>query len=256
MCLIVVANHCHERYPLVIAANRDESYLRPTRSPAFWEEAPGVLAGKDLLKGGSWLGMTRDGRFAAVTNFREKKEQHTYPHSRGRLVKNFLESSMPAAEYLEQVLHELPRYDAFNLLLRDRHSLYFLSSREAQHRVLERDIYGVSNGELDCHWPKVELAKKEMASYLGNKQLPDHAPLLEMLADQHIARDELLPDTGVGIELERVLSPVFIQSENYGTRASTVITMDAGGVVKFTEQAYLQGGARGERSYYEFSVKQ
>ncbi len=255
MCLIVVANHCHENYPLVIAANRDESYLRPTRSPDFWDDAPNVLAGKDLLKGGSWLGISREGRFSAVTNFRANKEEGRSPLSRGKLVKDFLETPVPAADYLGQVLRESPRYDAFNLLLRDQHSLYFLSSREAQYRVLGQGIYGVSNGELDCHWPKVELAKREMASYLEKEQIPGHTPLLEMLADQYIARDELLPDTGVGIELERVLSPIFIQSENYGTRASTVITVDVNGVVKFTEQAYLQGGARGERSYYEFSIE-
>ena len=186
MCLIVVAYRCHSTYPLVLAANRDESYQRPSRAASFWEEAPGILAGKDLSKGGTWLGLGHDGRLSAVTNFRKKELDKDKSLSRGELVKNFLDKEIRAQDYLAEVARHAEQYNAFNLLLADRKALYFLSSRESSWREPGEGIYGISNGEFDCRWPKVIRAKQEMALHLQQANVADHAPLLEMLLEQYL----------------------------------------------------------------------
>jgi uncharacterized protein with NRDE domain len=242
MCLIVVAHRAHPDHPLVVAANRDEAYTRPTAPAAWWPDAPGVLAGRDLQAGGSWMGVTRTGRFAAVTNVREGLDSARGALSRGALVAEFLRGRLAAADYAREVAAEGERYAGFNLLVGDGERLVYLSNRAPGVRLLEPGVYALSNHLLDTPWPKVRRARQAMER--GLAAAGDHPwedGLWEMLADRVVAADDALPDTGVGAEWERLLSPPFIAGEGYGTRASTVLTVGAEGEVRFVERSVAPG---------------
>lgn len=254
MCLIVVAFQCHPDFPLVIAANRDEYYQRPTRTADFWTTSPHVLAGQDEEEGGSWLGLNKTGRIAAVTNFRDGIGETKSTRSRGHLVSRFLQENSAPEKYLNDILEQKSDFNAFNLLLGHWDNLYFLSSREQQFRKLGKGIYGISNGDLDSAWPKVAEAREALSSYVAGAEI-EHDPLIAMLADRSLAKDEELPETGVGIEWERKLAPIFIQGEGYGTRASTVLTIDHEAGVNFTEQAYDARGEPAQCVSYQFQLE-
>jgi uncharacterized protein with NRDE domain len=241
MCLIVLAHEAHPAYPLVVAANRDELHARPTAPAGWWEDAPEVLAGRDLRAGGTWMGVTRGGRFAAVTNFREWPPE-AGRRSRGELVAGFLRSEMDPEAYAREVEREGARYGGFNLLLGDGGSLAYLSNRAPGVRMLEPGVYALSNHLLDTPWPKALRARRAMQDALaaaGGDGWDAH--LWEMLADRVAAADHHLPDTGTGAERERLLSPPFISAGEYGTRASTVLTIAAGGEVRFVERSVAPG---------------
>jgi uncharacterized protein with NRDE domain len=238
MCLILLAYEAHPDYRLILAANRDEFFSRPTAPAAFWEEAPHILAGRDLKAGGSWLGMTRSGRIAAITNYRAPRAERKDAPSRGGLVSGFLSSAMTVAEYLAFLKREGSRFNGFNLIFGDRSRICWFSNRDESPRLLEPGIHGLSNHLLDTPWPKVTMGKeaiKRLVSH-GKPVLPE--TLFSILADRAIAPDDLLPDTGVGIELERFLSPLFISTPAYGTRSSTVILIDREERVTFIEQSF------------------
>lgn len=255
MCLIIVSYKVHPDYPLVVAANRDEFYQRPTLAAQFWQDYPLVLAGKDLEQGGSWLGLDKFGRVAAVTNYRDGINDKTGITSRGLLVSQFLQMQNPSINYLEQCIANMNNFNGFNLLLGDRDAMYFLSSREAGYRRLDAGIYGISNGDLDEPWPKVEWAKQQLSTLMEANQPDDHEAILALLADQQLADDESLPDTGVGIEWERILAPVFIRDKEYGTRASTVLSIDRHDTVRFSERAYDSQGRAENTRRYEFTIE-
>ena len=241
MCLILFAIDSHPRYPLLIAANRDEYYARATRPMKPWPEAPQLLAGRDLEAGGTWLGLTRSGRFAAVTNVREDPTRPAWQHSRGELTSGFLLGAMSAADYARQARARGEHYAGFNLLVGDADGFYYCSNRNgAGPRRLGAGIYGLSNDTLDTAWPKVETGKAELRDLLRAE--PDAPALLALLTDTERAVDAQLPDTGIGLDRERLLSSRFIASDLYGTRASTAILIDARGAATVWEQNFDSGG--------------
>ena len=243
MCLILFAHGVHPDYPLVIAANRDEYYRRPTAKAAFWRDHPHVLAGRDLECMGTWLGVTRAGRFAALTNFRDPRERKTDAPSRGQLVSDFLTSEREPREYLEQVATRAPQFNGFNLLAGDMDSVFYFSSRTGMVQEVSRGIHGLSNHLLDTPWPKVAHGKQRLQTALADE--PNTEALLDLLHDREPAAESELPDTGIGAELERVLSPALIVSPQYGTRASTAVLFGGDGSVSFSERTILAGGEIG-----------
>ena len=232
MCLIVFAWRVIPGVPVIAAANRDEFYDRPTAPAAPWPENPNVIAGRDLEHGGSWMGVTREGprgpKFAALTNIRAPGEVRLDAPSRGALVADFLKGSLSAADYLEVIRERGDVYNGYNLVLGDASALYWYSNRAGDDprngQPLEAGrIYGISNGLLDAPWPKVTRTKAQFASLLC-QGAPEDA-YFEMLADTTRAPDMRLPETGVPIDLERVLSAVCIETPGYGTRTSTVVKL-------------------------------
>lgn len=240
MCLILLAWQAHPRYPLVLAANRDEFFARPSAGAAFWEDAPHVLAGRDLQGGGTWLGVTRQGRFAALTNYRDPAQVRADAPSRGELVSRFLRGDESPDAYALWLAAAAPRYNGFNLLYGTlsgpQRSLRYFSNCGDAGRVLEPGIYGLSNHLLDTPWPKVARGKSELARALA--ALPEEAPLLALLRQDGIARDEELPRTGVSLEWERLLSAAFVRSPDYGTRSSTLLILDAEDDLHMTEVGF------------------
>ncbi|KQV61361.1 MULTISPECIES: NRDE family protein [unclassified Duganella] len=260
MCLIVFAWQVVPGVPLIAAANRDEFYDRDTTPAAPWPDAPHIYAGRDLKAGGSWMGITRHGaasapqsmpradcgggdtpaagagtiaggpsRFAAITNVRNPQEHNPLAPSRGQLVAGFLAGAMTAREYVAQIAAGAGEYNGFNLVLCDGKELVWYSNKGAHDprngRPLEPGIYGLSNALLDSAWPKVLKTKAQFASLLC-LGAPEDA-YFEMLSDTTRAPDMRLPETGVPLELERLLSAVKIESPNYGTRSSTVVKLYA-----------------------------
>lgn len=246
MCLILMALDQHPAFPLVIAANRDEFHARPSDVMHWWETPTGIpmLAGRDLSAGGTWLGLTRRGRIAAVTNVRSGlPEQARY--SRGELTTRFLSCNASATDYAYAIRGEADAYAGFNLLIRDEHGWIYTSNRDSVPlRHLHRGNFGLSNHQLQTTWPKVSFGRARLRQILQDlppstsdsiaQSLHDH--LLHALQHDHEAPDHLLPDTGVGLATERMLSPPFIKGIHYGTRASTVITQDVNGHIRVTEQ--------------------
>ena len=244
MCLILVAWRAHEGYPLVVAANRDEHHARPSAQAGFWQDAPQVLAGRDLEGQGTWMGMTRDGRFAAVTNFRETAGTPAREaRSRGTLVSRFLTGRMSAQAYVQAISAELGEYRGFNLLAGDGEALWYCSNRGGEAGALAPGVYGLSNHLLDTDWPKVRIGKRRLAQALS--PAPNADALLRLLADPHPPLDHELPDTGVGLERERMLGPARIVSSLYGTRCSTVLLQRGDGQAEYAEKTWLPEGTEG-----------
>jgi uncharacterized protein with NRDE domain len=233
MCLIVVGWRVHPEFPLIVAANRDEFYARPTAFADYWPESPEVIGGRDLEAGGTWLGITRSGRFAAVTNVREPGVAKGL-HSRGKLTQAFLAGRESAAEFVKQL--NVGDYSGFNLLLGDAQSLWYCSNRSARPRELGQGIHGLSNHLLDSPWPKLLTARQGFARAIA--KLPDRAALFDVLADDEIVPDGELPNTGVPLEWERLLSAIFVRSREYGTRASTVLSLSSDGRIAFEERSF------------------
>ena len=242
MCLIVFAWQPASSTVLRLAANRDEFYARPSLPLSEWEDAPGLFAGRDLQAGGTWLGLTAQGRFAALTNIRDPA-QAPGMRSRGALTADYLRSQEPAAAYLDRIMHDAGEYAGFNLLLGDRQQLWHFNSRTGQPRPLQSGLYGLSNANLDTPWPKLLRAKNALRERLGGGD----EGLFELLADTHQPADPLLPDTGVGLATERLLASVFIATASYGTRASTVLNLGQNGEWCLTERRFgAQGAVLGE----------
>lgn len=234
MCLIVFAWRPGHALPLLVAANRDEFHERPTQPLAAWQDAPGVHAGRDLEAGGTWLGVGPHGRFAALTNIREPGQPGGL-RSRGALVAEYLRGELGVEAYLEHVTAHCAEYAGFNLLVGDTQTLGYLHAREAVPRLLEPGIHGLSNAALDTPWPKLLKARTGLQRVLDE---PSTDRLLGLLGDDRQIADAELPDTGVGLATERLLSSVFIASQHYGTRASTALIMDAGGRRELVERSY------------------
>lgn len=252
MCLILLAWQAHPDYPLVVAANRDEFFKRRTAAADFWPDVPGVLAGRDLEAGGTWLGVTRHGRFAALTNYRDLSINKTDAPSRGELVSRFLTGDSSPQAYLAELDSHRDRYNGFNLVFGDLEGLWCFSNCGEGEQALTPGIYGLSNHLLDSPWPKVVRGKSALGKAL--QALPDEAPLFALLRDERIAPDEKLPRTGLSLEWERLLSAAFIHSADYGTRSATVLLRDNGGKVRFAEQAFLASGEAGEKREFTFAI--
>jgi uncharacterized protein with NRDE domain len=257
MCLILLAYRSHPDYPLILAANRDEFYDRPTAPAQFWSEAPRLLAGRDLRRGGTWLGVTRDGRWAAVTNFRETARTMTGGRSRGELVKGFLAGGESPEAFFAQLNAEAGTYPGFNLLAGTPEELWYFSNRADGGRPLAPGLYGLSNALLDTPWPKVVRSRKALASALALTGFSLEAELFALLADRRVPPDSDLPDTGFGLPWERLLSPPFILSPAYGTRSSTVLTLSGDGQASLIERTFPPGEGPDffTEVRHEFSIK-
>jgi uncharacterized protein with NRDE domain len=251
MCLILVAWQAHPEYPLVVAANRDEFFKRPTAAASFWSGGK-ILAGRDLEAGGTWMGMTTAGRFAALTNFRAPELHREDLASRGQLVADFLDGDESPITWLNKTGKDAARYNPFNLLVGDRNALASFSSTDGKTRELAPGVYGLSNHLLDTPWPKVNAAKSSLFRALA--ALPDDRPLFDLLRDDLIHPDEALPRTGVSLDWERLLSAAFVKAPGYGTRSSTVLIVSRSGTPTFDEQTWLEGGQAGGRSRFRFNL--
>jgi uncharacterized protein with NRDE domain len=255
MCLLLMAIESHPRYRAIFAANRDEFYNRPTAQAAFWEDVPQVLAGRDLLAGGTWMGMTRGGRFAAVTNYRDPSTHRPDALSRGHLVSDYLRGEEAPLGYIKRLAERGHQYNGFNLVLGDRETFFWCSNRAPGERGLGPGVYGLSNHLLDTPWPKTEKGKAGLKGLIDGKVEPDPEGLFSLLSDRREADEEALPDTGVGPPLERVLSPIFITSPGYGTRSSTVLLVDRENRVTFLERTFHPGSTRAHTVKYEFPIE-
>ena len=255
MCLILFAHKVHPHYPLVLAANRDELYTRATAPAAFWHDQPQIYGGRDLEQGGSWLAITRSGRIAAVTNFRNGNAAKTSARSRGELVTNFLRGAQTAPEYANRVSKDAPSYNGFNLIAGDLDGLYYVSNRDSRVTAIAPGVHGLSNHLLNTPWPKVTHGKQTVTSLLNANAAELADSLFAALADHSRAPDEVLPDTGVGIERERVLSPAFINTTTYGTRSSTVLLIDNQGQVTHIERSFNNRGAPGNTITGRFALE-
>jgi uncharacterized protein with NRDE domain len=228
MCLLSLAWKVHPRWQLLMAGNRDEFHARPTAPLSAWPAAEGgLLAGRDLRSGGTWAGVGAGGRMAVVTNVRDPLATQAGP-SRGALVAGYLRDTVPAAAFADRLAAEAPAYAPFNLLLADADSCHFLGNHPLHRQALAPGVHGMSNGPLDAPWPKTRILNAAVQAWLEAGR-DDLAPLWAALDSTTRADDALLPDTGIGLERERWLSSAFIRSAEYGTRASTIIALDAEG---------------------------
>ena len=255
MCLILAAWQAHPQYPLVIAANRDEFFARPTRSATFWPEVPNLLAGRDLSAGGTWLGITRGGRFAALTNFRDPLQEKLTDTSRGSLVTGFLQGTAKALDYLADVKLIGDRYNGFNLLVCDGKTMACYNNIEHQTRVLPPGIHGLSNHVINTPWPKVTAATRALEMSL--QDLPDTDGLFNFLRDDTLANDADLPSTGVSLEWERRLSAIFVRATKdsaYGTRSSIVLVTDRNNEVFLDEKEWNADASLTRRQRFKFTL--
>jgi uncharacterized protein with NRDE domain len=245
MCLILFSLNTQTGFRLILAANRDEFYARPTRPLSVWTDFPEVYGGRDLKEGGTWLGISRRGRLAALTNFRDPAYQLPQAPSRGLLINGFLTGDAPPADYLEQLQKTAHRYNGFNLLVGDQTGLWYYSNRGNGIVKLQPGFYGLSNHLIDTEWPKVSQGKKRLKDLVNHKGGWDTEDLFTLLMDRTVAADRELPNTGVGLDWERTLSPLFITSLNYGTRSSTVLLIETSGKVTLLERSFAAGNPVG-----------
>jgi len=229
-------------YKLIFAGNRDEFYDRPSSEMTWWEDNDNVLAGRDLTHGGTWLGFTKSGKFATVTNFRDFFNPPFKGKSRGKLVRDFLTSSSSPDEYLKRADSERNQYDGYNLILYQNNELYYHSNKVAGYYLLPQGIYGLSNATLDTPWPKVVKGKKHLTEIIQKEDF--RTSLFQLLKDEEIFPDEKLPDTGIGLEKERWLSSIFVKSDVYGTRTSTILTIDRNDEVRIDELTHVDESFR------------
>lgn len=236
MCLIFISLNQHPSYKLLIAGNRDEFYSRPAQPAGYWQNG-GVLAGRDLEAGGTWLGVTTSGRISMLTNFRDPKNIDPAAPTRGKLVSDYLDNSVTADVYLKALNDGGIRYNGFNLLAGTADQLFYYSNYQRVVQRLEPGFYGISNKFLETPWPKVVKGKQKIGPAFA-KPVPDPNEIFKLLYDDSTAPTEQLPDTGLTPERERALSSMFIKTENYGTRCSTFISVDQNNEWTFAERTY------------------
>lgn len=253
MCLIFVAVKHHPKYKLIVAANRDEFYARKTAAASFWHDHPDILGGRDLEAMGTWLGMTRKGRLCMVTNFRDLRNIRPNAPSRGRLVTDFLLEKNSGENYLLKLQPDAKRYNGFSLIAGTVDELFYLSNYKDGIIQLNSGLFGLSNHLLETPWPKVEKGKAAIQTLLKTSSV-NKDDLLAILSDETIGSDQDLPDTGVGLEHERMLSPAFIKSHGYGTRCSTVIMVDYNGHVAFHERVYHPETSQFSIQSFDFTI--
>lgn len=255
MCLIFIALKHHPNCKLIVAANRDEFYARETAPASYWNDHPQILGGRDLEAMGTWLGITKAGRLCMVTNFRDLRNIRSNAPSRGKLVTDFLLEKVSAEAYLSKVESRAKQYNGFSLIAGTVDSLYYLSNYREGIIQLNSGLFGLSNHLLETPWPKVERGKYAIQELLRAPTV-DKEDLFKVLSDETMGTDDQLPDTGVGPELERMLSPAFITSENYGTRSSTVIVVDYDNHVAFHERVYDPTTKKFSDQSFQFTIGQ
>ena len=252
MCLIAWSWQPASATPLLLLSNRDEFYDRPALPLHWWDSAfSGVLAGKDQQAGGTWLGVSRHGRLAALTNYRTALPAHANPPSRGELVAQFLQGSLNAESYLQALSKKAGEYNPFNLLVFDGEQLMGLESRSAEVIAMKPGIGGVSNANFHTPWPKLKKLQTGLQASIQNEK-SSALELISHLQDPTFSPDHELPDTGIPLELERSLSAIFIATPSYGTRASSVVQVHRTHI-DFTEQTCNYSGVTGS-SNFQFAL--
>jgi len=253
MCLILFAWQAHPRYPLVVAANRDEFHQRPTAAADFWAEAPGLLAGRDLQAGGTWLGVTRSGRFAAITNYREPLEPElSLERSRGHLVKDFLLDSAHPTDHARRLAQDGASYQGFNLLLGTVRDLVYVSNRGAGPASVSSGSHGLSNHLLNTDWPKVHSGRARLEEILGADRV-ETDDLFELLTDRTLTPGDLPENVADDLVRDKLTKHYFIVSPFYGTRSSTVLLLGREGEVEFAERQFGPDGKETATRRFKFS---
>ncbi len=253
MCLIFLSYKQNKNYPLIILANRDEFYKRPTLAANFWKENPNILAGKDLEGGGTWMGITKNGYMALLTNYRDIGNIKANAPTRGKLVSDYLQGEFSPKEYLIALSKTGNRYNGYSLIAGSFNDPRYFSNYDKKVVQLGTGLYGLSNALLNSKWPKIESGKAELTPLLAETKI-DKNVLFDVMVNQQVAKDEQLPSTGLPLEKERAISSRFINIEGYGTRCTTLILVDKDGKVEFTERQYENGIATGEENSYSFQV--
>lgn len=241
MCLINFHLGEHPDYQLIVAANRDEFYGRPTEKAHFWPDSPSLLAGRDFLQKGTWLGITKEGRFAALTNIRDFSLEGENKQSRGEIVRGYLESNLSPIHFLEKIREDRTKYAGFNILVGDSQELYHYNNAENRIHKVSPGTHSLSNASLNTPWPKVVRGREMLDDYIRTAEQIETDKIFSMLENDSVAPDSNLPETGIGKELERKLSASFIRTPDYGTRSATVLLIDRKGHVIFRERTYQQG---------------
>lgn len=249
MCIAYLAIGEHPRWPLFIAANRDEFHHRPSLAAAPWPDRPDIISGMDVLAGGTWLGVTRQGRYALITNYRNPAAQRPDAPTRGKLVSDFLSGTQAPLAYAREVLARSSAYNGFNLIIGDHTHSCYLSNRagQADPKILSRGRYVLSNHLLDTPWPKSQRLRHALDLFPLERLEDTLMPVFDALRDPTVAQDDALPATGLTRERERLLSSPFIVSDTYGTRCSTIIALRSDGPSLFSEMSYDSSGRQSER---------
>lgn len=250
MCLIAFAWQAHADYPLVVVANRDEYYARPTQAAHFWDDQPQIFGGRDLTAGGSWMALSANGRFAALTNFRDAANINPDAKSRGSLVSDFLISDLCAKDYALSIRPQAASYNGFNLIVGDGKQMVYYCNQLQDISILQPGIYALSNALLDTPWPKTRSARAKLGNWL--KQPGGIDSLLQLLNDPQTVEDELLPDTGIPYAMEKALSAQFIKLDHYGTRCTTALIINREGNAEFIEQRHYPDAGQTFQHFAEF----
>lgn len=254
MCLIFLSLNNHPTYKLIVAGNRDEFYNRKTAPAQFWNDYPDVVGGRDLEAGGTWLGMSKHGKISMVTNYRDPQNIDLTAPSRGKLVLDFLIEPETPEGYLKKISSNGKNYNGFNLIAGNPDELWYYSNYKKGIEKLSKGFYGISNHLLETSWPKVLRGKEKIKPILTSPRI-DPEQLFEMLYDDQRAGDDLLPDTGLTIDRERALSAMFIKTEGYGSRCSTVILVDYNDKVLFSERVYDPTTFNHTTQTFRFSIR-
>ncbi|MBF0204143.1 MAG: NRDE family protein [Desulfamplus sp.] len=273
MCLIAFAYDVNKKYRLILSANRDEFFNRPTSPLHIWADEPEIIAGRDLQQGGTWMGFSKKGRFAALTNVRNPFSIKPNARSRGDLISSFLLSDADPFSYLDTVRNNVRDYNGFNLLVGDLKDMFFISTTDQNIIKIQQGIHAISNHTLNTPWVKVEIVREGLKKLLEsqtdnlnesqtdnlNESQTDNlnisaieSRLYQMMKNNDIAPDDALPDTGVGIDLERELSSVFVSMQGYGTRSTSVVFWDIEGNLTFSETSWSENGNK--QGYKKFVV--
>lgn len=253
MCLLLIAYKSHPEYKLIVAANRDEFYRRPTEPAKFWNDNPTLLAGKDLECGGTWLGITKSGRFAAITNYRDIKNIKPNAPTRGHLVSDFLLSEISPKNYSLKLLEMADNFNGYNLIYGLINELHYFSNQTKKDEILTPGIYGLSNALLDTPWWKVIKSKKLFNEQVSSSKI-DTDKLFDILKNKEVAKDKDLPQTGLDLPTERAVSPIFISSEKYGTRASTVLLWNKNDKISLIEKSLEIQSGNWETNDFNFKL--
>jgi uncharacterized protein with NRDE domain len=254
MCILFVAINQHKDYPLIIAANRDEFFDRPTSASSFWHKQPDLLAGKDDKAGGTWMGITRRGRLAALTNIRDPQKINADVATRGELVSHFLQGKQSAKDYLQELQHQRAKYNGYNLLFGTWRELSVYNNHLNQTQKLSSGVYGLSNASLNSPWPKINKGTLKLEEYCHDGHPIEANKLFSLLRDSTQAADAHLPQTGIPLDWERRLSSIFILGNEYGTRSSTVLLIDKNQHVTWQERSFDNNTTCIAERNYNFNI--
>jgi uncharacterized protein with NRDE domain len=252
MCILFVAVQQHPKYPLIIAANRDEFFARPTQASCFWPKAPHVLAGLDKQAGGTWMGINTEGYVSALTNIRDPKTLRKDVISRGYLVSDYLVE--PVRNYQQALHNTRTQYNGYNLLYGHWQQLQVYNNHLDQHYALHPGVYGLSNASLNSPWPKIAKGTDKLQAYCQDPHAIHNKQLFELLFDSSMAPDDELPNTGISKEWEKRLSAIFIRGRDYGTRSSTVLTIDYQGAVDWHERSFDSQATMISERHFQFQL--